>query len=386
MPAASSQGLSYEEAVAGWAEHLRSGGTTDWATWLAGPGLGNDPIHPRPDGVHLELVRRLNLAAEGPVPELADLVLATPSPGRGLVEVPLPFPGEIHRFGSPAVEPALLPEEELIRLATGVLLRLLPGTPPQEEPAPPGNRPVPWRRRFRLYGPPGTVAEVRHGLLEQGLVETNWWPTHVVLAGPVDAMMAEYWAANARAGGIRKWVTLWRRQQAVARLPRSIDVVTLAQGLEGRRREPVHIVVARDRQEAAEQAARILHARPFVTTGVVDPAATDLHRRVNRLTALIEGRAQYRNLATRLAALLDGLALPGPTQTLSVPREALPWARERAADLVRDLGAAGYAVHGDPAWLTPTDHEHSGTVDRTRTLELAVAACARAWRLQEGAP
>lgn len=375
---------TYDEAVAGWAAHLRSGGTTEWSTWLdhAEPG---EPLRPRPDGVHLELVRRLNRAAGDPTPALADLVLTTASPGRGLVDVPLPWPGEARRFGSPAIDPGTLPEEELIRLASGVLLRLLPAVPEPRRPPRPGHRPVPWRRRFRLHGAPGMVAEVRRGLLAQGLVESDWWPTHVVLAGPVDAMMAEHWAANARAGGIRKWATLWRHQLAVGGLPRSIDVVAIAHDLAGRPREPLHVVVARDRQEAAEQAASILRARPFVATGAVDPAATDLHRRVNRLAALIDGRPQYRNLAMRLAAVLDGVDLPGPPQRLGVPRGALSWAREQAAGLARGLDAAGYAVHGDPENLSPTNHRSPGAVDRTRTLDLAVAACVRAWRLQEGA-
>ncbi len=87
---------SYDDAVSGWAEHLRSGGTTTWAAWLDGhdqpvPSPA-EPRRPLPDAVHLELVRRLNMAAGRPVDALADRVLATASPGRGLVDVPLPWP------------------------------------------------------------------------------------------------------------------------------------------------------------------------------------------------------------------------------------------------------------------------------------------------------
>ena len=183
---------SYDETVAGWAAHLRSGGTTTWSAWLdrdPAPESATPP-RPLPDAVHLELVRRLNEAAGGPVEALADRVLATGSPGRGLVDVPLSWPEGNRDYGSPATDPALLPAEELIRLAVGVLAHLLPGVPvPREEDPSPGW-PVPWRRRFLLHGSPGTAAAVRHGLLRQGLVETDWRPTHVVLARPVEVMMA----------------------------------------------------------------------------------------------------------------------------------------------------------------------------------------------------
>ena len=147
---------SYDEAVTGWADHLRSGGTTTWSVWLEdGPGTAT-PTRPLPDGVHLELLRRLNTAAgDELVPGLADLVLSTASPGRGLVDVPLPWPPDPPRYGSPAIDPERLPEEELIRLATGVIVRLLPGLPDPEVPAEPSSLPVPWRRRFLCTAPPG---------------------------------------------------------------------------------------------------------------------------------------------------------------------------------------------------------------------------------------
>ena len=130
---------SYDEAVAGWAAHLRSGGTTTWSVWLDRDPAPRRPQRPRPlpDAVHLELVRRLNEAAGEPVEALADRVLATASPGRGLVDVPLPWPEGVRGYGSPATDPARLPEEELIRLAVGVLVHLLPGVPRRARRTPP---------------------------------------------------------------------------------------------------------------------------------------------------------------------------------------------------------------------------------------------------------
>jgi hypothetical protein len=379
---------SYDEAVAGWAEHLRSGGTTTWSAWLDQTDAidrPSDPTRPLPDAVHLELVRRLNEAAGGRVEGLAERVLATASPGRGLVDVPLPWPAGTRDYGSPATDPDHLPREELIRLAVGVIVHLLPGLPHpptiEESPA----WPLPWRRRFLLHGSPGTVAAVRHGLLRHGLVETDWRPTHVVIARPVEVMMAEHWAASAQQGGILKWSTLWRREVAAGRLPGPIDVAAIAQSLEGRRREPVHVVVARDAQQAVETTARLLRTRPFVVSGTGDLAQTDLLRRVNRLTALTAGPDRVRDLAARLTAALDGVA-PDSAQPPVAPRAALAWAREQADRTAHDLEGAGYAVHGNPDDLAPSDHAHSGTVDRDHTLDLAVEACLRTWRLQGGTP
>jgi hypothetical protein len=376
---------SYDETVAGYADHLRQGGTTTWSAWLEQP-IPAETSRPLPDAVHLELVRRLNAMADLPVAGLADRVLATASPGRGLVDVPLPWPERDRVYGSPATDPARLPEEELIRLAVGVLVHLLPGLPLPRDTAPAAGWPVPWRRRFLLHGAPGTVAAVRHGLLQRGLVESDWRTTHVVIARPVEVMMAEHWAASARDGGILKWSTLWRRRLAADRLPAPIDVASIARRLEGRGRDAVHVVVARDAQEAAESTARLLHARTFVVAGSGELAQTDLLRRVNRLTAVTAGPEHVRDLTARLTAVLDGAALPGTPQPPSVPEAALAWAREEADRTAHDLEAAGYAVHGNPGDLAPAEHEHPGTVDLGRTLELAVLACLRTWRLQGGTP
>jgi hypothetical protein len=373
---------SYDEVVSAWAAHLRAGGTTPWSEWEPGEDPG-PVLHPVPDAIHLELVRRINLATgrAGASAGLADRVLATPAPGRGLLDVPLPWPAGPRRFGTPARDPGDLPAEELVRLAVGVLAHLLPGVvahPTDERPA---RWPRPWRRRFLLHGSPSTVAGLRRSLLAQGHVETSWRPTHLVIARPVEVMMAEYWSDAVRHGGILKWSTTWRRAQAAGRLPAPIDVAALAQRLQGRRHEPVHVVVARDADRVASLVTEVLRTRPVETAGGGDAARSDLLRRLNRLTALTHGPREVRRLSMTLVALLDQDAPRQDVPAPATPAASLTWARHVAATTAEDLSRAGYAVHGDPADLAPTEHRHPGIVDRERTLELAVTACLRTWHL-----
>ena len=397
---------SYAEAVHGWSAHLRGGGTTPWSLWRergeiptgpAEPGVSEQ--HPLPSATHLELVRRINLEAGGAAtPGLADLVLTTAAPGRGRVDVPLTWPGEhgAPRFGTPPTEPEQVPADELVRVAVGVLARQLPSlpTPPA---APDLTRwPAPWRRRFRLYGSPGTVAGVRSALLAQGLVESDWRPVHVVLGRPFDVMMAEHWAATTALGGHVRWATLWRRAEANRSLPPRLDVVGIAERLaarsSGRRpsRDRVHVVVAREPDEVAAQVAQVLGLRTLHLGAGGDAARTDLLRRLNRLTALTHGPGQVRRLATTLSELLADS--PARVPAIAVPAGSRKWARHSALVAVerleRPAEGAGYAVRGDPGSLVPSRSGPSsgipGSIDPSQTLEVAVEACLRTWRRQEG--
>lgn len=389
-------GTTYADAVSGWADHLVGGGRTTWSAWepMATPPSSTPPSssRPLPDATHLELLRTMNERAGEPLPGLAAALLDTPLPGRGRVDVPLPWAGPGRpRFGQPPIEPTLLPAEELLRLAVGLLARLLPGvTPPPPEPEL-ARWPMPWRRRFRLHGSPGTVAGVRRQLVAQGLVETDWRPVHVVLGRSLEVMMAEHWTASALAGGQLRWGTLWRRTQTTGP-PGQLDVISTAARLAAapdRRREPVHLVLARDADEVAAQVAAILRTRPFDLVAPTDAAQVDLLRRLNRLTAVAHGPARVRRLATTLAALLEDSA--GHDREPVVPTSALQWAEpwsdgavDRARAAAEDPGSAGYSVHGAPEALAPgTDGQ--GSIDPQHTLAVAVEGCLRAWRRQEGA-
>ena len=199
-------------------------------------------------------------------------------------------------------------------MAAGVSSKEIP-PPPAEAHRPPW--PLPWRRRFRLHGSPATAEAVRRLLLAQGCVETDWRPTHIVIARPVEAMMAEHWSAAVRDGGILKWSAVWRRAEAAGRLPGTIDVAAIARRLQGRRREPLHVVVARDADEAIALATQILRARPGAVHGNGDAAVSDLLRRLNRLTALAHGPGQVHRLTRTLVAVLDEESLdPDAATTL----------------------------------------------------------------------
>ena len=259
MSLAATQGPSYDETVAGWADHLRSGGTTTWSAWLERPAHRRTQPTPGPTrSTSSSCADSTWRPRAGRPPTWPTACWPRPRPAAVSSTSRCPGPPRRGASAPPRSTRDRLPEDELIRLATGVLVHLLPGLPRPTAAPEPARWPVPWRRRFRLHGSPGTAAAVRRGLLEQGLVESDWRPTHVVIARPVEAMMAEHWAATARGGGILKWSTLWRRAEAAGRLPDEIDVAAIAARLDGRRREPVHVVVARDAQEAAETTARLL--------------------------------------------------------------------------------------------------------------------------------
>jgi hypothetical protein len=378
---------SYERAVSGWAAHLRAGGTTSWGAWVEQPiDVGTRPVHPLPDAIHLELVRRINLASAADAPHVRDLsglidrVLATAAPGRGLIDVPMPWPDGGRRFGTAPVDPDRLPVEELIRLASGVIAHLLPDVPLPPAPEPPTLRAWPWRRRFCVHGAPETAEAVRRSLLAQGWVESNRRSTHVAIALPVDLMLAEHWASRVRTGGVLKWRSVWRRNHVAGRLPRPLDVPAIARRLHTTANE-VHVVVAADPETAVALTAKVLRTHAAAPLPSADLPLCDLLRRVNRLTALTRGPDQVARLAQVLHASLaePDADPPAPAAPPLAPADELPWAREVAASMTEELREAGYPVHGDPGAVAPTEHRLPGIVDRDRTLELAVAGCLRLW-------
>ncbi|GAB3653885.1 hypothetical protein GCM10027596_04950 [Nocardioides korecus] len=400
MTQASSPRTGYAAAVLGWADHVAAGGRTPWADWAADP-----PAHhpastdPLPTSPQLELLRRLVARAGGPVPGLAERVLTTSLPGRGLVDVPLPWP-ERPRFGSAPVDPADVGVEELLRVAGGLLVHLLPGVRlPRAEPAPPPRRS--WRPRsrrpqFRVHGPTLAADVVRRDLLAAGWAEGDRRPHHLVVGLPLDGLAALHWDTTTRRGSRLRWTTLWRRWRSLDRLPTSVDVAATADGV--RRACPqdrVSVVLGRDLADLRVRTAEGL-GLPAPTGPAPhppDPRAADLRRRLNPALRLAAspGHRSLGDLREALALALDATADgPAAGRALGVPPRSRAWARREAARVAADLRAADYPVLGDPGLvgdLAPSTDPTArgvGLIDPDSTLELALVACLRAWRLQEG--
>ncbi|WP_296601810.1 hypothetical protein, partial [Nocardioides sp.] len=137
----------------GWVAHLEAGGTTPWRDWSQEGRPGGRVL---PGAQQLELLRRLNLAG-GPSPRLAARVLEASAPGRGRPDLELEGAVDALAFGPPPVDPAALPDDELLRVAAGLIAEDLAHEGPQE--GPPERAAVAWplrrrRHRYRLVGDP----------------------------------------------------------------------------------------------------------------------------------------------------------------------------------------------------------------------------------------
>ncbi len=110
----------------GWAAALRGGATTRWLDWPDDDAAQGDPFAPSlPGAQQLALLRRLNEAARTSgrnVPlATADRVLAAGVSGRGRGELPLVGAAEPGRFGLRPVDPDALSDDELLRVAAGLV-------------------------------------------------------------------------------------------------------------------------------------------------------------------------------------------------------------------------------------------------------------------------
>jgi hypothetical protein len=324
----------------GWVAHLRAGGTTPWLEWS---GEAQPTARVLPGAQQLELLRTLNLAG-GADAALADRVLTAAAPGRGKPDLALVGVAS-SPYGPQPVDPALLPADELIRVATSVLAEdvVAVGVPIPER----HLRRV-WRRGYRLAGDPLEVAHVRDHLTSRGRPPGGWGAQTLILGGPLDQMLADVWTRRCferGSGGWLEWLRFWQQRDD---LPPRIDLASVADRHLARhdssRHARVKVVLDRARLPAVLGVRRLpLPVRPGAD-------AAELSRRIATVVGLLVPPDERADLMTH--TLLPRMPVTG-TPPVMLPDEHREWVHAAAERMARQLSRAGYPVVGDPARLVP---------------------------------
>jgi hypothetical protein len=343
-----------------WVAHLRAGGTTPWLSWTSAD--STDLGRFLPGAQQLELVRRLNLAGR-PSAALVDRVLGASAPGRGRPDLELVGVDEERRFGPPAVDPAGLSDDELLRVATGLLaldLAVISAQSRRNDDFP-GPKVVTtarlrrnrrFRVRYQLAGDPWLAAAYTAQLVAGGRPPGGGGRSVHVLGADVATMLAHTWATGAFGEGAPGWPDYLARVRARRRLPRRVALDE---------------VVARFR------------ARPHTgRVGVVlDPSALPRLVGVRRLDAVADVPAHATELARQVGAALSLHVLPAQQAQLldvvlrprlatavgglpTVPPEHRDWVEDAGFALRQRLLHARYPVTGDPDVLLSTPPERPG--------------------------
>jgi len=326
----------------GWVAHLRDGGTTPWRDWTT---AGEPRGRVLPGAQQLELLRRLNGQGR-PGDALAVRVLEASAPGRGRPDLELAGAVDRLEFGPPPVDPADLPDDELLRVAASVLADdvVAAGLPGERRPAPPRF----WRTRYRLVGDPALADPMRSALVAQGRPPGGRGSTVLVLGTDVEAMVAHAWTARSLAEGAPAWRDWLGGHTRGRSLPRRVDLLRIARAWSGRvGPERVRVVL-----DPAAVPRLVGVRRPLPGPPAVSADATDLARRVGQVLGLLAVPGRRRALVHR--TLLPRLVAAGGPP-LVVPAEHADWLHTRAVRLRDGLLRAGYAVHGDPDLLLPVD-------------------------------
>jgi hypothetical protein len=332
-----------------WVAHLRAGGTTAWLAWEATD--ADDHGRYLPGAQQLELLRRLNLAGR-PSAALVERVLTASAPGRGRPDLELVGVDAERRFGPPAVDPSLLADDELLRVATGLLAadlverRQSVVTGPQSGHVRATRR---FRTRYQLAGDPWLATAYTAQLFADGRPPGGGGRSVHVLGTDVATMLAHTWATGAFGEGAPGWPDFLARVRARRRLPRR---VVLDEVVDRFRARP-HTGRVRVVLDFAAL-PRLLGVRRLAAATEVPAHATELARQVGAALSLhVLPAEQARLLAgilrPRLARAAGGLP--------AVPPEHRDWVEDAGFALRQRLLRARYPVIGDPDVLlsTPAD-------------------------------
>ncbi len=221
---------------------------------------------------------------------------------------------------------------------------------------------------------------MRSALAAAGHVEGGRRPEVVLLAEPLDVLLAQIWSTRVQHGAPVRWVTFAGRWARRDQLPPSADLATIAAFWAGRVGPGrVHVVAGPDarRTTAAILGLRTADPVPPVVPRSLSPAAVDVLRRLNRVLN-VRFPDDVRSAHLRHVA---GLLPEDPAPALAVPRRHRGWLDDRARRVADDLRAGGYAVHGDLAGLAPR-HVGAPHPRRDDVLTLVLDTCLRVAELE----
>ncbi len=332
-----------------WIAHLRGGGTTPWRSWSSTAAADEGRF--LPGAQQLELLRRINLVAPAP-PALAERVLAASAPGRGRPDLELVGVDRDRRFGPPAVDPGDLPDEELLRVATGLLalslveMRKLVVGSPDRQPGPVSRRgPRRLRTRYELAGDPWLASAWTSVLVADRRPPGGSGRSVHVLATDLPAMLAHTWAAGAFGTGAPSWPDFLARVRARRRLPQRVDLPGAVERLRARPHTG-RVGVVLD----LAALPGLVGVRRLAPVPEAPAHATELVRQVGVALSLHVLPAEQADLLA--TALRPGLAgLPGALPV--VPPEHQDWVEDAAFALRQRLLRARYPVVGDPDLVLP---------------------------------
>jgi len=350
----------------GWVKHLEDGGTTPWTAWT---GSGSAGPRSLPGAQQLELLRRVNERARPPR-RLVDRVLAASAPGRGRPDLELVGVEQAQPFGPRPVDPAALPESELLRVAVGLIAEDLVAA--GDPPPPAARRPRRRRRRYRLAGDPWLVRSVRAALVANGRPPGGPGATVHVLGTDLATMLRDSWTTGAFVEGGPPWPDFLAGLRRRNRVALRVDLPAIATRWQ-RTPGPSGVGVVLDLEALPRLlGARRTWTRPTAFDGSMAAHASELARQTaGALGVLVVPAKRAELLGGWLLPELSGV--PGPP--VAIPEAHREWVDERAAIMRRSLLRGGYAVVGDPDLLLPQWDTHPdgfGGVDLGEVLDLAI--------------
>jgi hypothetical protein len=355
-----------------WVDHLRGGGTTPWAAWLAATADADDPRRGDrllPGAQQLELVRRLNEAGR-PSPDLVERVLVASAPGRGRQDLELLGAVEPLAFGPPPIDPGTLSADDLVRVAVGLIAEDVVNRSAGE----PAAEPVKarrWRTRYRLAGDRWLADAMRAELVAQGRPPGGRGAVVAVVGTDLATMVAHDWMASCFTDGGVDWADHCTRMRRRGRLPRRVDLAATAARWASEPGGTGHVRVVLD----PARVARTVGVRRLAVLPDVAADAAELARRTaGALGLLVTPPRRAELMRTVLRPRLADV--PGPRPV--VPDAHRDWLKEQARLVQRGLLAGGYPVVGDldallPRWPDlPPDDMAARQSDRVLSLALSL--------------